>query len=85
MFYYSNQSPIIQQQQKTFLISLSFDFLSEDDSSDQFPACIDNSPLYLKTRQCIGTKGNPYIGSQLKEVLPNPMDALGENEEKNEE
>ena len=28
---------------------------------------------------------NPYIGSQLKEILPNPMDALGENEEKNEE
>tara|TARA_R100001463_G_scaffold15361_2_gene40193 strand:+ start:271 stop:636 length:366 start_codon:yes stop_codon:yes gene_type:complete len=28
---------------------------------------------------------NPYIGSQLKEILPNPMDALGDNEEKNEE
>ena len=27
----------------------------------------------------------PYIGSQLKEVLPNPMDSMGENESKNEE
>tara|TARA_R110000851_G_scaffold64090_2_gene146270 strand:- start:305 stop:751 length:447 start_codon:yes stop_codon:yes gene_type:complete len=28
---------------------------------------------------------NPYIGSQLKEILPNPMDALAEDGEKNEE
>jgi hypothetical protein len=27
----------------------------------------------------------PYIGSQLKEVLPNPMEALGEDSAKNEE
>ena len=28
---------------------------------------------------------NPYIGSQIKEILPNPFDAFSENEEKNED
>ena len=27
----------------------------------------------------------PYVGNQLKEVLPNPLDAVQEDEEKNEE
>tara|TARA_R110002020_G_scaffold100813_3_gene237980 strand:- start:1333 stop:1707 length:375 start_codon:yes stop_codon:yes gene_type:complete len=28
---------------------------------------------------------NPYIGNQLKEILPNPLDAFSEDGEKNEE
>ena len=28
---------------------------------------------------------NPYIGSQIKEILPNPFDAFSENEEKNDD
>ena len=28
---------------------------------------------------------SPYVGTQLKEVLPNPMEALGEDSAKNEE
>ena len=27
---------------------------------------------------------SPYVGNQLKEILPNPMNALQEDEEKNE-
>jgi hypothetical protein len=26
---------------------------------------------------------NPYVGNQLKEILPNPMDSFKEDEEKN--
>ena len=28
---------------------------------------------------------NPYIGNQLKEILPNPLETFGEDESKNEE